>query len=209
MRFFVSVGAGLAVALLLFLFMHFLISGDRDLAKAGDQGSVVDFIRVKEDEMIRLKERTPPRKPPPPPKDPPPPPKLRVADTKPPPVSLDMETPRVHVPVSTGDGPYIGQWTAGDPSAEGDVIPIVRIDPQWPREALLDGTEGWVVVEFTILKDGSVADPNIIEAQPRRLFNRNAVRAILKWKFKPRIIDGQPVERRATQRIDFKLDRTS
>ena len=206
MRFFISVGAGLAVALLLFLFMHFLISGDRRLAKASDQSSVVDFIRVQEDEMTRLKDRTPPRKPPPP-KEPPPPPKLKVADTKAPPVRLDMETPRVNVPVSTGDGPYIGQWSAGDPAAEGDVIPIVRIDPQWPREALLNGQDGWVLVEFTILKDGSVAAPRIIESEPRRLFDRNALRAILKWKFKPRIIDGQPVERRATQRIEFELDR--
>ena len=205
MRFFFSIGAGLAVALVLFLFMHFLISGDRGLDNAGAQGSVVDFIRVKEDEMTRLKERTPPRKPPPP-KQPPPPPKLKVTDTKAPPVRLDMETPRVNVPVSTGDGPYIGQWSAGDPSAEGDVIPIVRIDPQWPREALLNGIEGWVLVEFTILKDGSVANARIVEAEPRRLFDRNAVRAVLKWKFKPRIIDGQAVERRATQRIDFQLD---
>lgn len=206
MRFFVSVGAGLAVALLLFLFMHFLISGDRGLDNAGDQGAVVDFIRVKEDEMTRLKERVPPRKPPPP-KKPPPPPKLKVNDTsKPLPTRLDMETPRINVPVSTGDGPYIGQWSAEDPAAEGDVIPIVRIDPQWPREALLEGKEGWVLVEFTILKDGSVADPRVVEAEPRRLFDRNTIRAILKWKFKPRIVDGQPVERRATQRIDFNLD---
>lgn len=208
MRFFVSMAAGLTIALLLFLFMHFLISGDRSLGNVGGQGSIVDFIRVKEEEMTRIKERTRPRKPPPP-KQPPPPPKLKISDTKPPPVRLDMETPRVSVPVSTGDGPYIGQWTAGDPSAEGDVIPIVRIDPQWPREALLNGIDGWVLVEFTILKDGSVADARIIESEPRRLFDRNAVRAILKWKFKPRIIDGQPVERRAKQRIDFQLDADS
>lgn len=206
MRYLVSVAAGLSVALLLFLLMHFLISGDKGINKAADQGSVVDFIRVKEDEMTRLKERIPPRKPPPP-KDPPPPPKLKVTDTsKPPPVRLDIATPRVNVPVSTGDGPYIGQWSAGDPASEGDVIPIVRIDPQWPREALLDGIEGYVIFEITILKDGSVANPRVLEAQPRRMFERNAARAIMKWKFKPRIIDGQPVERQATQRIDFSLE---
>ena len=208
MRYAISIGAGLGVALVLFLLMHFLISGDRGVPSGAVDGSVVDFIRVQEDEMTRLKERTPPKKPPPP-KEPPPPPKLKVADqSKPPPVRLDIETPKVNVPVSTGGGPYIGQWQAGDPAAEGDVIPIVRIDPQWPREALLNGTEGWVLVEFTILKDGTVSDPEVLESEPRRLFDRNAVRAILKWKFKPRIVDGEPIERRATQRLEFKLDQS-
>ena len=96
--------------------------------------------------------------------------------------------------------------SAGDPAAEGDVIPIVRIDPQWPREALIEGIEGWVLVEFTITADGSVKDVKVLESEPRRVFNRNAIRAILKWKFKPRIIGGTAVERQATQRIDFKLD---
>jgi len=206
MRYLVSLVAGLVVALLLFLLMHTLISGGPDYSVDAVGGKVVDFIRVRPDEMTRLKDRIPPKKPPEP-KKPPPPPKVRVTgSSKPPPVALNMEMPRVNVPVSTGSGPYIGQWTPGDPAAEGDVIPIVRIDPQWPREALLNGTEGWVMVEFTITEDGSVAQPRVLESQPGRLFDRNAIRAILKWKFKPRIIDGKPVQRRATQRIDFKMD---
>jgi protein TonB len=209
MRYLVSVVAGLSVALLLFLLMHFLISGDKGIDKTANQGAVVDFIRVKEDEMTRLKERIPPRKPPPP-KDPPPPPKLKIADTsKPPPVRLDIATPRVNVPISTGDGPYIGQWSPGDPAAEGDVIPITMIQPQYPREAMLDGIEGYVVFEITILKDGSVANPKIMESQPRRMFDRSATRAILRWKFKPRIINGEAVKRQATIRLDFNLDQAN
>ncbi len=205
MRFMVSVGAGLSVALLLFLLMHFLISGERGIDNADDQGAVVDFIRVKEDEMTRLKERTPPRKPPPP-KDPPPPPKLKVNDTnKPPPVRLDIATPKVNVPVSTGDGPYIGQWSPGDPASEGDVIPITMIQPQYPREALLDGIEGYVTFQITIQKDGSVTNPKVVDAKPRRIFNRNATRAILRWKFKPRIVNGEAVERQANVTLNFNM----
>ena len=119
---------------------------------------------------------------------------------------LDIEVPLVSVPVSTGGGPFIGQWSPGDASSEGDVIPIVRIDPQWPREALIEGKEGWVEVEFTILPDGSVEDPVVINSEPPRLFDRSAIRAILRWKFKPRIVDGEAVSRRAAQRIDFILN---
>jgi protein TonB len=194
------------VALLLFLLMHTLITGGKQITRSDADGQVVDFIRVREEEMVNLKRRTPPKKPPPP-KRPPPPPKMTIANQdKPPPTPLNIETPDIELSSAAGGGPFLGTWSAGDPAAEGDVIPIVRIDPQWPREALIEGKEGWVLVEFTITEDGSVKDVQVLEAEPRRLFNRNAIRAILKWKFKPRIIDGAPVQRQATQRIDFKLD---
>ena len=54
--------------------------------------------------------------------------------------------------------------------------------------------------------DGTVADPNIMEAEPPRIFNTSALRAILRWKFKPRIVDGKPVPRRGVQVIEFKLE---
>ena len=85
---------------------------------------------------------------------------------------------------------------------------IVKIQPQWPREALLNGTEGWVKVQFTIMEDGTVGSASVIESQPRRLFDRNAIRAILRWKFKPRVVDGKAVKRDAVQTIEFKLDQT-
>ncbi len=84
-------------------------------------------------------------------------------------------------------------------------MPIVRIEPQWPREALVAGIEGYVVVEVTIAADGSVKEAFVIESNPRRLFDRNVIRAVLKWKFKPRIINGVAVERKAIQRLDFLL----
>jgi len=207
MRFVIAAGAGVTAALLLFLLMNTLITGEQEFASADRIGGMVDFIRVREDEITQMKERTPPKEPPPPDR-PPPPPQIRLAEQsdKPPPVALDIEVPAISVPVSTGSGPYIGQWSPGDAASEGDVIPIVRIDPQWPREALLEGAEGWVEVEFTILPDGSVDDPVILQSEPPRLFDRSAIRAILRWKFKPRIVNGEAVSRRAVQRIDFQLN---
>ncbi len=207
MRFVISAGAGISAALLLFLLMHTLISGQQEFESAELTGGMVDFIRVREEEITQLKERTPPQEPEPP-DEPPPPPQLHVTErpTEAPAAVLDIEVPMIDVPVSTGGGPFIGQWSPGDAASEGDVIPIVRIDPQWPREALIEGTEGWVEVEFTILPDGSVADVEVIASEPARLFDRNAVRAILRWKFKPRIVEGEAVSRRATQRIDFILN---
>jgi protein TonB len=206
MRFVVSLVAGVLVALGLFLLMHQLISGAPAIQKDSDDRLSLDFVRVQQDEIENIKERKPPPEPEKP-KEPPPPPKLnQPSQDKPRPDLPRMETPRIDVPTSGGGGPYLGQWSAGDPAAEGDVIPIVRIEPQWPREALIEGISGWVLIEFTINEDGSVADPKVVEAEPRRMFERNALRAIYKWKFKPRIVDGQAVKRRATQRIDFNIN---
>ena len=204
MRVIISGLSGTVIALLLFWIMQSLISGGRDLNANRDQGLRLDFIQVDRDELERIKERKPPPEPEPPKK--PPPPKLVVNNPDPPKQNMPkMDMPRISLGVASGDGPYLGGWSADNPGVDGDVIPIVRIDPQWPREALIDGISGYVILEFTIEADGSVSDAVVVESQPRRLFDRNAIRAIYKWKFKPRVVDGRPVARRASTRIDFQL----
>ena len=204
MRVILSGLSGIVIALLLFWIMQSLISGSRDLNTDRDQGLRLDFIQVDQDELERIKERKPPPEPEPPKK--PPPPKLVVNNPDPPKQNMPkMDMPRISLGVASGEGPYLGGWSADSPGVDGDVIPIVRIDPLWPREALLDGISGYVILEFTIEADGSVSDAVVVESEPRRLFDRNAVRAIYKWKFKPRVVDGRPVARRASTRIDFQL----
>ena len=203
-----SIAGGIFVALVLFLFMNTLITGGRGQQGAATAGQIVDLIRVQEDEIVQTKKRVRPKKPPPP-KDPPPPPKLKVSsEAKPQKNPMRLDLPRIDVSGASGGGPFIGRWDPGDPAAEGEAVPIVRIDPQWPREALMDGTEGFVRCEVLIGPDGSVLDVKVVEAEPGRLFVRNAVRAVRRWKFKPRIVDGVAVERWATTSIVFQLDST-
>lgn len=204
MRFLVSILLGTVVALLLFLLMNSLIGSRGGFDANQESTRIIDIVRVKQDELTQTKRRPP--KEPPPPKKPPPPPKLTTASNeKPPPQQLNINIPNIDLAVSTGDGPYLGGWNPADPGQDGDVIPIVRIEPQYPRQALLDGTEGWVRFEFTITEDGSVDNPQVIDSEPNRIFNREATRAILRWKFKPRVIDGKPVRRQAQQTIEFKM----
>ena len=117
-----------------------------------------------------------------------------------------MDLPDLDVPLVGGEGMFIGNFQQVDRGAEGDIIPVVVIRPMYPREAAMAGIQGWVKVEFTITEAGTVKDPRVIDAQPPRVFNREAIRAILKWKFKPRVVEGIAVERRATQVIDFTLE---
>lgn len=205
MRFFASVAGGILVALGLFLLMHRLIAGVPTINRDDANRLNLDYVRVKADDIENIKER---RKPPPPeePKEPPPPPKLTLQNNdKPPPDMPDIKTPNINVAISTGDGPYLGGFNPGNPGEDGDVIPIVRIEPQYPREAALDGTEGWVELELIIEADGTVSSASVVNSEPRRVFNRAAQRAVYKWKFKPRVLDGQAVSRKATVRLDFNL----
>ena len=198
---------GFAVALGLFLVMHELIRGRSGAQATGPSGQIVDMVRVREDEVLRTKQRVRPKKPPPP-KAPPPPPRLRLAqNTKPEPQVARIEMPKIAISAAHGGGPFLGKWSPGDAAAEGEAVPIVRIDPQWPRQALEEGTEGFVRVEVLIGVDGATEDVRVLESEPGQLFVRNALRAVRRWKFKPRIVDGEAVERWAVTTIEFKMAR--
>ena len=119
-----------------------------------------------------------------------------------------LDLPDLDVPVSGGEGMYLGNFATVDRTEEGDIIPIVVIRPMYPRDAAMKGQEGWVKVEFTITSIGTVKNTRVIDSKPPRVFNREAIRAILKWKFKQRVVDGVAVERMATQIIDFSLDQS-
>ncbi len=121
--------------------------------------------------------------------------------------NLQMDMPRLSTSGVAG-GPFIGgvgRGGTGVSQGDGDLIPLVKIAPRYPRKAAVAGKEGWVKVEFTVTELGTVTDVKILDSKPRRLFDRAAKRAILKWKFKPRVVDGKPVPRRAVQTIEFKL----
>ena len=196
---------GVLISFGLFFLMQSLIDSGEQHKNASAEGQIMDFIRIREDETLSIKNREKPKKPKPP-KEPPPPPKLIIEkQVKPTMNRIKIEIPNIDLPSIAGGGPFLGNW-AGNPLAEGDVLPIVRIDPQWPREALVEGIEGYVVVEVTIGADGSVKDVRVLQSKPRRMFDRNVIRAVLKWKFKPRIINGVAVERKAIQMLEFTLD---
>jgi protein TonB len=208
-RLLIAALSAMAVTFGLFLFMHQLISsggGDR-----ADLGAIagIHFGPVDIPDEITNKSRRKPRKPPPP-RDPPPPPKMQISrmdqQVRNMPV---MNMPDLDIPLVGGEGLFLGNFQQVDPTAEGDIIPVVVIRPVYPRDAAISGIEGWVKIEFTITEAGTVKDPQVVDAKPARVFNRAAIRAILKWKFKPRVVDGVAVDRRASQIIDFTLDDTA
>lgn len=95
----------------------------------------------------------------------------------------------------------------GSGNDESEAIPIFKIEPIYPREAARKRIEGWVKLEFTITESGTVSDPAVVDSRPRRTFDRSAIQSIRKWRFEPRVVDGRPVQRQASQVIEFRLTR--
>lgn len=57
--------------------------------------------------------------------------------------------------------------------------------PRYPADALRSGTSGEVLVELTIGTDGSVTDARVLRANPPRVFDREALNAVKRWRFEP------------------------
>ena len=88
-----------------------------------------------------------------------------------------------------------------------DVIPLVRIAPDYPPRALSRGLEGWVQVQFTITPTGQVKDPMVVNADPKNIFDDAALKAIARWRYNPKVEGGVAVERVGVQTIiRFQLE---
>lgn len=89
-----------------------------------------------------------------------------------------------------------------------DTIPLVRVPPDYPPRALSRGIEGWVVVQFTITGTGTVKDAIVVDAKPKGIFDDAAIKAILRYRYNPKIEGGVAVERVGVrQKISFALEK--
>jgi protein TonB len=96
--------------------------------------------------------------------------------------------------------------TPPKPTGETRDARVVRqVPPEYPTQAMRKRQEGWVELEFTIGTDGRVKDVAVVRAQPPRIFDKEAVRAVQQFTFEPALKDGQPVESRGRRRLEFQL----
>ncbi len=179
---------GAFVTLGLFWVMQYLIAtADRSLDDA-KRGALVDFVRVKKNEVIERKQIKP-RKPPPPDAPPPEPPAPKLDDLTPSADKIAISA----VPVETDIDLSSGGFSLG--VGEGDYLPIVKVAPIYPRRAVSRGVEGFCIVEYTVTRSGTTRDARVLPDQcSSSLFKKASVDAALKFKYKPRVIDGEAVE---------------
>ena len=200
-RFLVSILLGAAVTFGLFAFMAFLVSsGDR--SKDEQQENIVVEVNTTPPKSTAEQRRRVPPPPPPPPKTPPKP-QAPEPETNNNAAGLTFNMPGVQLAGASGGLSAPGAGFGRD----GDATPIVRIEPKYPIQAARDGKEGWVKLSFTINEIGGVEDVTVLEAKPKRVFDKEAKRALRKWKYKPKVVDGKPMRQPGlTVQLDFTME---
>ncbi|MBS3797608.1 MULTISPECIES: energy transducer TonB [unclassified Pseudoalteromonas] len=200
MRYLIALIIAAVVTFMLFLGMQALINGGEGAMTEPAKGNVLDFVRLKQEETVEKKERKPQK--PPTPKEPPPPlesPQTQSSDANASNANFDFSAD-ISADVDLGNGLALE-------SSDGEYLPIVKVSPVYPRRALSRGIEGYVIVEFTVTKQGTVRDPKVLKAEPESIFDRAAMDAALKFKYKPRIVNGEAVEVGGVQnRISFEIN---
>ena len=197
-RYAFSIVTGVVITLGLLFVMHLLIEyGESAVTKERARHNL-DFVRVKRNEALNTEDYTPEK----PPKPPETPPETPPQDMD----SIDPDAPSINIAAPTVDTNTDIGGPGGMNIAEGDYLPIVRVAPVYPARALSRGLEGYVDLSFTVTTAGTVRDPAVLFSTSS-LFERAATRAVLKFKYKPRVVDGVPVDvPNVKTRITFKIE---
>lgn len=197
-RYAFSIVTGVVITLGLLFVMHLLIEYGESAVTKERERHQLDFVRVKRNENLNTEDFTP-EKPPPPPEVPPDIPPQEVDNIDPNAPSINIAPPTVAASTDIG-GPSAMNV------AEGDYLPIVRVAPVYPARALSRGLEGYVDLSFTVTSAGTVSDP-VVDFSTSSLFERAAIRAVLKFKYKPRVKDGIAIDvPNVKTRITFKIE---
>ncbi|AWB69059.1 energy transducer TonB [Saccharobesus litoralis] len=190
---------GIVCAFALFAVMQALIANDQVAPITPTTHQPIDFVYTQSDEKVI--EKPDPR------------PKLKPP-VQPPQRQLSTATETevaIAEPLIAVNTNFVGELDTGVNNAggftNGDAAPIVRVEPRYPAAAARNGIEGWVSLQFSINELGAVEDVLVIEAQPKRVFDREAKRALSRWKYKPQVIDGVPQKQTGlTVKLEFNMN---
>ena len=190
-------GAALITAALLWVMQYLIATGVQAVTES-HTFRFVDFVRIQRDERVQTREEKVERLP-----------EAQAPPTMRPERQFDdiegmgtgvgvigVSAPQISHEVSLGREGFF---------SDGDYMPIVQVAPQYPRRAAELGLEGFVILEFTVTREGTVRDPRVLESS-HEIFDRSAIDAVLRFRYRPRVIDGEPVEVPGVRfRITFEM----
>lgn len=183
-RWLVSMALALVITLLLFYMMQALIATGTALEQRVNVVKIVDATMPEiEMEVVREVERPEP---------------IEQIDNPPPEVperstnldnapGLNFERASINLDAGLDIG------AAGISITDGEMLPLVNVTPQYPTRAASRGIEGWCQVSFTVTATGGVSDVVVVDAEPQGIFDSSSIRAAEKFKFQPKVVDGQGV----------------
>ena len=182
-RLFLGALLALPVAGGLFFIMQYLIATADPKIDDSKRQKLADIHMPEREIETNIKEQKPDKV-----EDPEePPPDLDTPDVD---MEMDVEVvnlaPRAEIDVSIE--------SSGMASSDGEYLPIVKVAPIYPRRAQTRGITGYCIVEYTVTTSGAIRDPKPVDCQPSGVFETASVKASLKFKYKPRVVDGVAIE---------------
>lgn len=179
-----AVGAALAVpvAIALFFVMHSLVNRDYQQEDV-KQRKIADIVVPDKVIETNLKEVLPEKV-----EDPEePPPELE-------PIEFDTEIDMSAANMAPTSQFSINVSSSGMSTGDGEYLPIVKVAPIYPRRAQTRGITGYCIVEYIVTRSGSIRDAKAVDCQPQGVFERASLKAAEKFKYKPRVVDGEAIE---------------
>ncbi len=181
-RFLLALPLALGATLSLFLFMSWMVDTSGKRALEESEGVSFNMVMVENEQDLTRRKRTAPEKP----VAPEVPEQAPVSETEQVVTDLNMvDQPFLDLDTSI-DGLAINAPSVMDFAVNQEVMPLYRVEPRYPAKALKRRVEGYVIMSFTIDETGKPDDIEVVEANPRRMFEREAVRALRNWKYQPK-----------------------
>lgn len=178
----IGVIVGVVITFLLYYLMSVLVAAGKNALTEAPKGRIVDFVRVPNPPQLRTEQPKPQK-----------PDKPQVAPETPQ-MQNDVVKPQgntVNIGSMSVDSDLAVDTSAGLSASDGEYLPIVKVAPVYPRRAQSRGIEGWVLLRFTVTETGSVINPEVIDAEPQGIFDRAAMKAVERFKYKPRVVNGK------------------
>ncbi|MBN4055631.1 energy transducer TonB [bacterium AH-315-K03] len=195
-----TIGAALAFVVTVFLFvlMPTLIENADKRLDESTTRKIADITMPDAQIAVNTKEVKPDK--PDDPEEPPPEMDQPDLDVDVAPDAVNM-SPQASINIDIGLGTGLG-------GADGEYLPIVKVAPMYPRRANSRGVEGYCTIEYTVTKTGAIRDPVAVDCQPKGYFERASVKAALKFKYKPRVVDGEGIDVLGVQnRFTYELEK--
>ncbi|SBT14535.1 energy transducer TonB [Vibrio celticus] len=202
-RLFLALPLAGALGLALFSFMAWMVDNGHQRSPDNSETLSFNMVMVEQEQEVQRRQRAVPEKP----EMPEPPPEAQTSQSQAEVAPLNSMSSLPSLDLNTSiDGLAINAPTFSDFGSNQQAMPLYRVEPRYPAKALKRGAEGHVIMSFTIDETGRPIDIQVTEANPRRMFEREAMRALKKWKYQPKVVDGKAIAQVGqTVKLEFKL----
>ncbi|UPR54906.1 energy transducer TonB [Vibrio cyclitrophicus] len=202
-RLFLALPLAGALGLALFSFMAWMVDNGHQRSPDDNETLSFNMVMVEQEQEVQRRQRAVPEKP----EMPEPPPEAQTSQFQAEVTPLNSMSSLPSLDLNTSiDGLAINAPTFSDFGSNQQAMPLYRVEPRYPAKALKRGAEGHVIMSFTIDETGRPIDIKVTDANPRRMFEREAMRALKKWKYQPKVVDGKAIAQVGqTVKLEFKL----